>query len=97
KLCPRRLGWVEFGDGVAGEGGSSPSPAQLCISLPRQRHTVGVIATQAMRSVAQAERAVQMLVGDDVTAGEGGAPAHRFNLQFAIQEADGIVTVYRAL
>src|SRR6266496_2859363 len=50
-----------------------------------------------MRSVVQAERAGQVLVGDDVTAGEGAAPAHRLDLQFAIQEADRVVTVYCAL
>jgi hypothetical protein len=45
--------------------------------------------SQATWSVGHAEGAVQMLVHDDVTTGEGAAPAYLVDPQDQILEADG--------
>jgi hypothetical protein len=47
--------------------------------------------------VGHAERAVQVLVHDDVTTGEGAAPAYLVDLQYQVLEADGVVTADGAL
>jgi hypothetical protein len=38
-----------------------------------------------------------MLMRSDAAAGEHASPAHRLNLQCAIQKTDGVVAVHRAL
>ena len=45
--------------------------------------------------MSKGEGSVQMLVHGDRTAGQGGAPAHRFNLQAQVLNAYRVVSVNR--
>jgi hypothetical protein len=76
---------------------SSPSPAQLGTSLPRLGQAGSVIATQTVRSVAETQRSIQVLVCDDAATGECAPPANRLDLQLAIQKTNGVVAIHRAL
>src|SRR5579864_4665 len=96
KLSPRRLGWVDFGDGVAGEGGSSPSPAHLYRSFGRQGCPGAVIATQAMRSVGEAQSSIQVLVHHHLATCQRRPPAYALDLQTQILKTHRVVAVHRA-
>src|ERR1700687_2641062 len=50
-----------------------------------------------MRSVAETESSIQVLMRSDAAAGERASPAHRLNRQRALQKTDGVVAVHRAL
>src|SRR4030095_12202476 len=46
-----------------------------------------------MRAIAQSERAVQMLVDQDTTSRQGGAPALRLDLEYGVCPSDGVVLI----
>ena len=56
-----------------------------------------VVATERMRSIAETQSSIQVLVHRDGAAGQRAPPAHRFNLQDQVLKAHRIVPVHRAL
>ncbi|HVR25389.1 MAG TPA: hypothetical protein VMU26_18960 [Candidatus Polarisedimenticolia bacterium] len=49
-----------------------------------------------MRSVAQAESSIQILVQEDAATSQRAAPLHERDLQGEILKADGVVAIHRA-
>src|SRR5437899_7003789 len=76
---------------------TSPSPAQLCRGCGRQGRAGGVIMAQTVRSVAETQGAIQVLVCSYGAAGESGTPLHRLDLQSQVLKADRVVAVHGAL
>ena len=59
-----------------------------------QKHSFGTVMPETLRTVSNRVRSVQVLVDGDRTAGQGGAPAHRFNLQPQVLNAHRVVSVH---
>src|SRR5260370_42258926 len=62
-----------------------------------QSRTLGAVSAQTVRSVRQTKSSIQMLVDGHGAARQAGSPAHRFDLQAEILNADRVVPVHRAL
>ncbi len=59
-----------------------------------QRQTIGRIAAESMRSEADADCVVKVLIDHDAAAGERSAPRLAVNLQKQILEFDRVVPIH---
>src|SRR5262249_39934702 len=69
-----------------------PSPTRADFFL-FQRYSFCTVVTEALGPVSNGESSVQVLMHRHRAARQGGAPAHRFNLQTQVLYADGVVAV----
>jgi len=67
-----------------------------CLGTRHQLAQTG-IATQSVRSVADTQGHIQVLVHQDIAAGRSGAPTDRLDLQDQILPGHGVVAMDRAL
>src|SRR5262249_11442884 len=69
------------------------SPTRADLSLV-QGHAIRTVVPQTLGTVRKSERSVQVLMHRDRTAGQGGTPAYRFNLQPQVLNAYRVVAVH---
>ena len=62
----------------------------------RDGHTLGVIASQPLRPVGEADAPIQVLVNRDVATSQCPSPPNRLDLQPQVLKAYGVVAIYRA-
>src|SRR2546429_1584446 len=72
----------------------SPSALRFVVC---QGRTLGAVSAQPVRSMGEAVASVQVLMDGHGAARQAGSPAHRFNLQTEILNADRVVAIHRAL
>src|SRR5437016_8960243 len=85
-------------------------PLKVFFFSSRRRHTILVsdwssdvcssdlaVSAQPVRSMGEAVASVQVLMDGHGAARQAGSPAHRFNLQTEILNADRVVAIHRAL
>jgi len=60
-----------------------------------QEHSFRTVAPEMLGAVSNSESSVQVLVHGERASGQGGAPAHRFNLQAQILNAHGVISIHR--
>jgi len=56
-----------------------------------------MVTTEAVRTEAETEAPVQVLVCGDVAACQSASPLHPLDLQMQVLKAHGVVTVHRTL
>src|SRR6266576_6776849 len=62
-----------------------------------QQLSFRAIAAQALRSVSEGERSIQMLVHPHRAARQGRSPTHRFDLQAEVLKAHRVISIHRPL